>query len=85
VELLVGGMDWMPNGDLAICTWPGEVYLARDVTGPLTNVTWRRFASGLHEPPGLKVGNGKILVAQKCELTRLWIRTATARPPVMRA
>ena len=71
LELLVGGMDWMPNGDLAICTWPGEIYLARNVTGPVTNVTWRRFASGLHEPLGLKVVNGKILVAQKCELTRL--------------
>ena len=71
LELLVGGMDWMPNGDLAICTWPGEVYLASNVTGPVTNVTWRRFASGLHEPLGLKVVNGKILIAQKCELTRL--------------
>jgi len=71
LELLVGGTDWMPNGDLAICTWPGEVYLARNVTGPVTNVTWQRFAAGLHEPLGLKVVNGKILVAQKCELTRL--------------
>ncbi len=71
LELLVGGLDWMPNGDLAICTWTGEVYLACNVTGPLTNVTWRRFAGGLHEPLGLKVVNGEILVAQKCELTRL--------------
>lgn len=71
LELLVGGMDWMPNGDLAICTWPGEVYLARNFSGPATNLVWQRFASGLHEPLGLKVVNGVIHIAQKAELTRL--------------
>ncbi len=70
-ELLVSGMDWLPNGDLAISTWPGEVYVARGVTGPATNISWRRFACGLQEPLGLKVVNGQICVAQKCELTRL--------------
>jgi glucose/arabinose dehydrogenase len=71
LDLLVGGMDWLPNGDLALSTWPGEVYIARGATGPATNVTWRRFACGLNEPLGLKVVHGQIHVVQKCELTRL--------------
>jgi glucose/arabinose dehydrogenase len=71
IDLLVGGMDWLPNGDLAICTWPGEVYIVRNTQGPVEQATYRRFARGLHEPLGLKVINGDIYVVQKSELTRL--------------
>jgi len=45
LELLVGGMNWNAQRDLAICTGREKFTLARDVTGPLTNVTWRRFAA----------------------------------------
>jgi glucose/arabinose dehydrogenase len=71
IDLLVGGMDWLPNGDLAVCTWPGEVYIIRNAQGPAGKATYQRFARGLHEPLGLKVINGDIFVAQKSELTRL--------------
>jgi glucose/arabinose dehydrogenase len=71
LDLLVGGMDWTSEGELAISTWTGEVYLAHRSRDATSNLIWRRFAGGLHEPLGLKVVNGQILVAQKCELTRL--------------
>ena len=71
IDLLVGGMDWLPNGDLAICTWPGEVYIVQQPQGPVGGATYRRFARGLNEPLGLKVVNGQIYVMQKCELTKL--------------
>jgi len=64
-------MDWLPGGNLIVSTWPGEVYVVENATGAVTNATFRRFASGLNEPLGLKVVNGQIYVAQKCELTRL--------------
>ena len=71
IELLVTGMDWLSNGDLAICTWPGEVYVVQNAQGPVELATYRRFARGLNEPLGLKVLNDQIYVVQKCELTRL--------------
>ncbi|MFA6543498.1 MAG: hypothetical protein WCS99_03680 [Limisphaerales bacterium] len=67
----VTGMDFLPNGDLALCTSVGEVFIVQQ-PGNLTNApVWRRFARGLLEPGGLRVIRGEIFAAQKCELTRL--------------
>jgi len=71
IDLLVGGMDWLSNGDLAVCTWPGEVYVVQNPQGPPERATYRRYARGLNEPLGLKVIDDRIYVTQKCELTRL--------------
>jgi glucose/arabinose dehydrogenase len=70
-ELLVTGMDFLPNGDLAVCTWLGEVWIVQQATGAPSAATYRRFARGLCEPGGLKVIEGDIYVVQKQELTRL--------------
>lgn len=71
IELLVCGMDWLPNGDLAVCTWLGDVFIVEAAQGPVARAKYRRFARGLCEPLGLCVRDGKIYVAQKTELTRL--------------
>ena len=72
VDLLVGGMDWLSNGDLAVATWAkGEVWILENATGPVHEVRFRRFAQGLMEPLGLKVLHDVIYVTQKGELTRL--------------
>lgn len=70
-ELIVTGMDVLPNGDLAICTWLGEVFIVRGATGLVEKSEYRRIARGLNEPLGLAVHDGAIYVAQKGELTRL--------------
>jgi len=70
-ELIITGMDWLPNGDLAICTWLGDVYIVQNLSGDPAQATYRRFARGLIEPLGLAVLNGQIYVAQKGELTRV--------------
>lgn len=71
VELKVTGMDWLPNGDLAVCTWPGEIWIVENHSGDVGDVTYRLFAEGLNEPLGLAVVDGQIVVAQKQELTRV--------------
>jgi len=71
IELLVTGMDFLPNGDLAVCTWLGDVYIVEQAQGKPTGANYRRFARGLNEPGGLKVINGLIHIVQKQELTRL--------------
>jgi hypothetical protein len=71
IELLVTGMDFLPNGDLAVCTWLGDVYIVEKPQGNPAAATYRRFARGLCEPGGLKVIDGRICLVQKQELTRL--------------
>jgi hypothetical protein len=75
----VSAMDWFPDGRLAIATWggsettAGEVYILSGVTGNTSpsQVTYRRIATGLQEPMGLKIVDNKIYVSQKHELTEL--------------
>ena len=67
----VTGLDFLPNGDLALCTALGEVFIVSQLANPTNAPVWRRFARGLMEPGGLRVFSGEIFVAQKCELTRL--------------
>ena len=71
MDLLVAGMDWLPDGNLAVATWPGEIYIVENAQGAVERATYRQFARGLNEPMGLKVIDGKIYVAQKAELTRV--------------
>ncbi len=78
-EPQVSGMDWLPDGRLAISTWggsdnvAGEVYLLDNVTGRTSRdkVTVKKVASGLREPMGIKYVDGSLYVSQKHELTRL--------------
>ncbi|MEV4641430.1 PA14 domain-containing protein [Actinoplanes sp. NPDC049548] len=75
----VSAMDWYPDGRLAIATWggsdtvAGEVYVLSGVTGATSpgQVTYKRIATGLREPMGLKIVDGTIYVSQKHELTEL--------------
>lgn len=68
----VGGLDFLPDGRLAVCTWDatGAVYLLDHLDNP-SAVTVHRFAEGLGEPLGLKVIDGVIHVTQKQEVTKL--------------
>ena len=71
IKLTVAGMDFLPDGNLAIATYQGEVFIVEGATGDAKAAKWRRFARGLNEPGGLRVVDGAIYVMQKCELTRL--------------
>ncbi len=76
----VTGMDWLPDGRLAISTWGGdresvlgEVYLVDGVTGNTdpSKVTYKKIATELQEPMGLKYVDGTIYVSEKDGLTAL--------------
>ncbi|GAA0623476.1 DUF1080 domain-containing protein [Kribbella sandramycini] len=78
-EPQVTGMDWLPDGRLAITTWggtdlvQGEVYLLSNVTGATDpgKVKFQRFATGLKEPQGIKYVDGKLYVSEKNRLVEL--------------
>ncbi len=65
------GIDFMPNGDIAVCTAHGDVWLVKGADAKLDKLTWKRFATGLYQPLGLKVVDGKIIVLERGQLTRL--------------
>ncbi len=80
----VGGMDFLPNGDLVVSTWdgfgnasgttrPGRVFIFKNVvTGDSSLVTYSQFgANNMNEPLGLKVSDGEIYIIEKDSLVHL--------------
>ncbi len=72
VVLEVGGMDVLPDGQLAVSTRRGEVWLIKNpyMAGGV-RPHFQRFAHGLHEALGLAYRDGVIYTTQRGELTRL--------------
>jgi hypothetical protein len=67
-----GGFDFLPDGKSAVLsTWSGDVWHVSDISGTPDKLTWRRIASGLFEPLGLKVRDGEIFVHCRDGIWRL--------------
>jgi hypothetical protein len=64
----VTGVDFYADHVTAICTAHGDVWLVGEVKNELR---WKRYATGLYQPLGLKVVDGKIIVLERGQLTRL--------------
>lgn len=69
--LFVSGFDFVSADSIALCTMTGDVWVVRDVDDSLGKLRWKRYASGLHQPLGLKVLKGEILVLGRDQVTRL--------------
>ena len=67
----ISGHDFFENGDAAICTMTGDVWIVRGIDENLSKLRWKRFASGLHQPLGLRIVNGKICLQCRDQITRL--------------
>ena len=67
----VTGHDFFPDGTGVLCTMVGEVWTVQGVDEALSQLRWRRIASGLHQPLGLKIVEGKIHVLGRDQITRL--------------
>ena len=71
LTLEVSGMDFMPDGKLAVAIRKGEVWLVDGALGAPDQVRYTLFASGLHEPLGVLRDGDSLLVTQRTEVTRL--------------
>ena len=70
--LEVGGMDFLPDGRLALSTRRGQVWIVHDpLADDPAQVRFELFAEGLWEGLGLSVVDGDIYVVQRGELSRL--------------
>ncbi len=59
------------QGDAAGVTFDGDVWLISGLKGDLEKVTWKRFASGLHEPMSIVARKGEILVFDRNGIWKL--------------
>lgn len=73
IKLEVGGLAPLPDGRLAACTRRGEVWIIGNPYMQGSRVpTYKKFASGLHEPLGLMWHpKGYFLCTQRGEVTKL--------------
>ncbi|MDN5204710.1 plastocyanin/azurin family copper-binding protein [Fulvivirgaceae bacterium BMA10] len=69
IILEVGGLCTLPNGNVAVSTRRGEIWIVENPTGP--KPFYRKFASGLHEILGLRFKDDAFYCAQRGELTKL--------------
>jgi len=67
-----GGFDFFKDGSrAAVCTWMGEVWLVTGLDRDLKEIKWKRIASGLFQPLGLKIVNETIYVSCRDQVARL--------------
>ncbi len=69
--LYFGGHDFFSNGDAAICSVYGDVWIVGGIDDQLERITWRRFATGLFHPLGLRIVDDRIYVLGRDQITRL--------------
>ena len=64
-------IDFFPDGRAALVTFDGDVWLCDGLWAGSTEVVWKRFTSGLHEPLSLRVREEEIFVFDRNGLWRL--------------
>src|SRR5205823_2034910 len=72
IVLEAGGLQVMPNQQLAVSTRLGDIYMIDGAfENPPAHLKFNRFASGLHEVLGLALRDGWLYCAQRGEVTRM--------------
>ncbi len=68
-----GGFDFTPDGQSAVVAmWNGDVWRVDGIAGKApAALTWRRIASGLHQPLGVKFRGNELFVICRDQLMRL--------------
>ncbi len=72
--LFLSGHDFFSTGDAAVSAVHGDVWTVSGLDengGKLENLAWRRFATGLYQPLGLRVVDDKVYVLGRDQITRL--------------
>ncbi|ODU00885.1 MAG: hypothetical protein ABS79_02610 [Planctomycetes bacterium SCN 63-9] len=71
-QLRLTGFDFLDGGrKVAVCTWDGDVWLVSGLDGHSGELSWKRIASGLFQPLGLKVRDGAIFVGCRDQIAIL--------------
>jgi hypothetical protein len=69
--LFASGVDFTADGAGYVCTIHGDVWRVTGIDAGLQSLRWKRVASGLFQPLGLKVRGDQVYVLGKDRITRL--------------
>lgn len=67
----IGGFDFFSDGRAALCTWSGDVWIVSGIDGNLDKLVWKRYATGLFQPLGLKIVDDKVYTLGREGIVRL--------------
>ena len=67
--MYLSGVSFFENGDAAVATFFGDIWLVKGIDDGLEKVTWKRIAQGTNQPLGLEVVDGKIYAICKDQIT----------------
>ena len=68
----IGAFDFFADGHrAALTTWSGDVWIVSGIDEKLEHLTWKRFATGLHQPLGCKIVGDTVYVVGHDQITRL--------------
>lgn len=69
--LRTAAIDFYPDGRMLVTTYGGDVWLVSGIDASLNQLEWKRFASGLYEPLGIKIIDEIPYVTCKDRIVRL--------------
>lgn len=67
----ISGHDFFSDGTAAVATMTGEIWLVRGLDDKLDHVRWKRYATGLYQPLGVKIVNDHLYVLGRDQITQL--------------
>ncbi|MDC0935354.1 c-type cytochrome [Pirellulales bacterium] len=71
-RLRLAGLDFLPDGkSLVTCGCDGDVWIVEGIDNVGEKITWRRIASGLFQPLGVKIIEGKIYIGCRDQIVIL--------------
>jgi hypothetical protein len=71
-QVRLSGFDFYPDGKRAVvCSWDGDVWLVSGIDRPERGLEWQRIASGLFQPLGVKLVDGKPYVSCRDQIVVL--------------
>lgn len=65
------GLDFLSDGRAIVTSVSGDVWLVSGIGERLGMLNWKRFATGLYQPLGVKVVEDQIFVTGRDQITRL--------------
>jgi putative heme-binding domain-containing protein len=69
-QMRLTGLDFYSDGSLAVCTWDGDVWRVWEQAHD-QKFLWKRIASGLYQPLGLKVVEDRVYLTCRDQLAIL--------------
>ncbi len=65
------GIDFLDSDQAAVCTLDGEIWLVKGITQATGILRWKRIATGLFQPLGIKIIDKKIIVSCRDQIVIL--------------